>query len=55
MLANGRLDELIYAMGGFRGDGLPFADMRERASIIRQRSRGEDKRRRYDAAVEAGV
>jgi hypothetical protein len=33
MLANGRLDELIYEKGGFRGDGLPFAEMRKRAFI----------------------
>jgi hypothetical protein len=33
MLANGRLDELIYEKGGFRGDGLPFAEMRQRALI----------------------
>jgi hypothetical protein len=33
MLANGRLDELIYEMGGFRGDELPFAEMRKRAFI----------------------
>jgi hypothetical protein len=33
MLANGKLDELIYEKGGFRGDGLPFAEMRDRAFI----------------------
>jgi hypothetical protein len=33
MLANGRLDELIYEQGGFRGDDLPFAEMRRRAFI----------------------
>jgi hypothetical protein len=33
MLANGRLDELIYEMGGFGGDGLPFAEMRQRVFV----------------------
>ena len=33
MLANGKFDELIYERGGFRGNGLPFAEMRERAFI----------------------
>jgi len=33
MIANGKFDELIYERGGFRGNGLPFAEMRERAFI----------------------
>jgi hypothetical protein len=33
MLANGRLDELIYEMGGFVGKGQPFAEMRQRVFI----------------------
>jgi hypothetical protein len=33
MIANGRLDELIYEKGGFRGAGLPFAEMRQRVLI----------------------
>ena len=32
MLANGKLDELIYERGGFRTDGLDFAELRRRAS-----------------------
>jgi hypothetical protein len=33
MIANGRLDELIYEKGGFLGEALPFAEMRQRAFI----------------------
>lgn len=33
MLANGKLDELIYEADGFRGDGLSFAEIRQRAFI----------------------
>jgi hypothetical protein len=33
MLANGRLDELIYEMGGFVGKGQPFAEMRQQVFI----------------------
>jgi hypothetical protein len=33
MHANGRLDGLIYEMGGFRGGGLPFAEMRQRVFV----------------------
>jgi hypothetical protein len=42
MLANGRLDELIYEMGGFRGDELPFDEMRKRAFINRQADAAHD-------------
>jgi len=33
MLANGKLDELIYEMGGFRTDELAFEALRERSEI----------------------
>jgi hypothetical protein len=33
MIANGRLDELIYEKGGFPGEDLPFAEIRERAFV----------------------
>ncbi len=33
MLANGRLDELVYEKGGFLGEDLPFAEMRQRAFV----------------------
>jgi len=33
MLANGRLDGLIHELGGFRGDGMPFEEMRRGALI----------------------
>jgi len=33
MLTNGRLDELISELGGFRGDKLPFHEMRQHAFI----------------------
>lgn len=33
MLANGRLDELIYEKGGFRGETSSFQEMRERSFI----------------------
>jgi hypothetical protein len=52
MLANGRLDELIYEQGGFRGDGSPFAEMRRRA-LVNPAARAAHEDPEYSARIRA--